>query len=376
MKNTNCWNSSQKYLSILMVFVSLFLLIESAIACEAPPKVCDWKRKIVGLKTNNMIASGIMIDKGIIVTNRHVVEDYQSVLVRDHEGNIESAGIIPHNVQVDLAILVRDSEKTVPNITQSFPNTGSQTLYVVAFDQGRNASRVYEPSNFAHYPNQKKYPLARIHSNAKALPGNSGGAVVDQHGSLVGILASGDRRFSEIIPSTKLEEVFATMNKKHSNRFFEIGGLIRKCADALYASAAIIKDPPSPIVNKIERNCYNSDNKQLIDQAGQTFGRWWMFGLSEKYLKKSESMDPFSPNTLMSLAVTYHLSRNSEQSVKILKRYLELDPKNHQALRMGIQGAGAVGDKVFADRVLELMNKHNPSAVPLAESFLENAFAD
>jgi hypothetical protein len=376
MKNTDCWNSSQKYLSILMVFVSLFLLIESAIACEAPPKVCDWKRKIVGLKTNNMIASGIMIDKGIIVTNRHVVEDYQSVLVRDHVGNIESASIIPHNVQVDLAILFRDSEKTVPNITQSFPNTGSQTLYVVAFDQGRNASRVYEPSNFAHYPNQKKYPLARIHSNAKALPGNSGGAVVDQHGSLVGILASGDRRFSEIIPSTKLEEVFATMNKKHSNRFFEIGGLIRKCADALYASAAIIKDPPSPIVNKIERNCYNSDNKQLIDQAGQTFGRWWMFGLSEKYLKKSESMDPFSPNTLMSLAVTYHLSRNSEQSVKILKRYLELDPKNHQALRMGIQGAGAVGDKVFADRVLELMNKHNPSAVPLAESFLENAFAD
>jgi hypothetical protein len=376
MKNTDCWNSSQKYLSILMVFVSLFLLIESAIACEAPPKVCDWKRKIVGLKTNNMIASGIMIDKGIIVTNRHVVEDYQSVLVRDHVGNIESASIIPHNVQVDLAILFRDSEKTVPNITQSFPNTGSQTLYVVAFDQGRNASRVYEPSNFAHYPNQKKYPLARIHSNAKALPGNSGGAVVDQHGSLVGILASGDRRFSEIIPSTKLEEVFATMNKKHSNRFFEIGGLIRKCADALYASAAIIKDPPSPIVNKIERNCYNSDNKQLIDQAGQTFGRWWMFGLSEKYLKKSESMDPFSPNTLMSLAVTYHLSRNSEQSVKILKRYLELDPKNHQALRMGIQGAGAVGDKVFADRVIELMNKHNPSAVPLAESFLENAFAD
>ena len=62
--------------------------------------------------------------------------------------------------------------------------------------------------------------------------------------------------------------------------------------------------------------------------------------------------------------------------MKILKRYLELDPENPQALRMGIQGAGAVGDKVFADRVLELMKKHNPSAVPLAESFIENAFAD
>ena len=86
-------------------------------------------------------------------------------------------------------------------------------------------------------------------------------------------------------------------------------------------------------------------------------------------------MDPSSPNTLMSLAVTFHLSRNSEQSVEILKRYLELDPRNHQALRMSIQGAAAVGDKIFADRVLELMKEHNPAAVPLAESFIENAFA-
>ena len=376
MKNTVSWNSSQKNRSSLAVFISLFVVIESAIACEAPPEVCNWKKKIVGLKTDSMIASGILINEDLIVTNRHVVEDHQSVLVRDYGGNIDSASVIPHNIQVDIAILVKGSNHIVPDIPKGLSNTQSQKLYVVAFDQGRNASRVYEPSTFANYPNLEKYALARIHSNAKALPGNSGGAVVDQNGSLVGILASGDRRFSEIIPSIKLAEVFASMNKKHSNKFFETGGFIRRCADALYASAAIIKNPPNPIVNKIERNCYNSDNRQLIDQAGQAFGRWWMFDLSEKYLKKSESMDPFSPNTLMSLAVTYHLSRDSEKSVKILKRYLELDPENPQALRMGIQGAGAIGDKVFADRVLELMKKHNPSAVPLAESFIENAFAD
>ena len=376
MQNTDRWNSFQTHFSSLVVFISIFLQIGGVIACEAPPEVCDWKKKIVGLKTDNMIASGISIDEGVIITNRHVVEDFQSVLVRDFDGDIDSAQVIPHNIQIDLAILVRGSNGTVPNIKRDFSEARSQNLYVVAFDQGRNAVRVYEPSDFAHYPNLKKYPQARIHSNAKALPGNSGGAVVDQHGSLVGILASGDRRFSEIIPSTKLGEVFASMNKKHSGIFFEIGGLIRQCADALYASADIIKNPPNPIVNKIERNCYNTDNRQLIDQAGQTFGRWWMFDLSEKFLKKSESIDPFSPNTLMSLAVTYHLSRNSEQSVKILKRYLELDPKNHQALRMSIQGAGATGDKAFAFRVLELMKEHNPSALPLAESFIENAFAD
>ena len=114
-----------------------------------------------------------------------------------------------------MAVLVRGSDKTLPNITRVFSEARSQKLYVVAFDQGRNAARVYEPNDFAYYPNLKKYPLAGIHSNARALPGNSGGAVVDQHGSLVCILASGDRRFSGIIPSTNLEAVFASVNNKH-----------------------------------------------------------------------------------------------------------------------------------------------------------------
>ena len=79
MQNTGCWNSSQKLLSGLVVFISLFLQIENVIACEAPPKVCDWEKKIVGLKTDNMIASGILIDGGFIITNRHVVVERQTI---------------------------------------------------------------------------------------------------------------------------------------------------------------------------------------------------------------------------------------------------------------------------------------------------------
>ena len=48
-------------------------------------------KKIVGLKTKSMVASGILINENLIVTNRHVVEDHQSVLVRDYGGNIDSA---------------------------------------------------------------------------------------------------------------------------------------------------------------------------------------------------------------------------------------------------------------------------------------------
>ena len=166
------------------------------------------------------------------------------------------------------------------------------------------------------------------------------------------------------------------MGVLHKGAFSEIGGFIRRCADALHASASILKDPPNPIISKNERNCLKSKNKQLLDQAGQTFGRWWMFDISEKFLRKSEKLDPRSPNTLMSLAVNYHLSRKPKQAIDILKRYLDLDPSNQQALRLSIQNAGIVRDRAFADKALDLMERHNPSALPLANSYLENAFSD
>ena len=97
--------------------------------------------------------------------------------------------------------------------------------------------------------------------------------------------ASGDHRISEIIPATNIDWVLGSISALHKETFSEIGGFIR-CADALHASASIMKDPPNPIISKIERNCLESQNKQLLDQAGQTFGRWWLFENSENSPKK------------------------------------------------------------------------------------------
>ena len=364
------------YVTAISFLLAVPSYIEAAVACEAPNAVCEWRERIVGIKTPNMIASGILIKDGQILTNRHVVEDHQSILVKNFDGSIEKAEVIPHDVPVDLAIVNSGFKQIEPDLAELIAKTQSQTLYVVAFDQGRNSNRVYKHSTFALYPELREYPTSRIHSNSKALPGNSGGAVVNEHGMLVGVLASGDHRISEIIPAKNIEKVLGSMDALHKESFSEIGGFIRRCADALHASASILKDPPNPIISKIERNCLKSKNKQLLDQAGQTFGRWWMFDISEKFLRKSEKLDPRSPNTLMSLAVNYHLSRKPKQAIDILKRYLELDPSNQQALRLSIQNAGIVRDRDFADKALDLMKRHNPSALPLANSYIENAFSD
>jgi len=362
--------------ALLFVWLAIHGIGTAYADCSAPAPVCAWMPKIVGIKTPNMIASGVQISADFIVTNRHVAEDHQQVLTRNHKAALRPAVPIPHDFAADLVMLrLQDSDAMLPTKVDVAPKSSSQ-LYVVGFDQGRNASRVYKPAEFAHYPDSTAFPQARIHTDARALPGNSGGAVVDADGRLVGILASGDGKLSEVIPAEHINAVLSRSGPEHETAFFDQGRAVRICADTLYFAAEIPRNPPLPLIRKITDNCRKANNKQLYDQAGQLFGKWWMFAESEQFLLLGQAADPNSPNTLMSLAVTYHLDRQPKKGRPILKRYLELDPSNAQALRLGIQTAGLLKDQAFADEVLELMRQHNPAALPLAESFIKEAFGN
>ena len=354
-----------------------------AAPCDAPAAVCVWQNRIVGVRTPNMIASGTILPGGYIVTNHHVAEDHPRLVTRDSQGTITRAVPQPHDVEVDLVLLRPEGmEPALPDATMSdmtMPSQASsrpQQLFIVAFDQGRNGPRVYRPGDWARYPRDGVSMRARIHTNARALPGNSGGAVVDETGSLVGILASGDGKISEVIPAAHIGAVAGRMSPSHANGFAMTGQAIRECADALYDTATISRDPPPDLVSVIDASCMASGNKQLLDQAGQSFGRWWMFARSRAFLQRSLALDPDSPNSLMSMAVTLHLDRDLAAELPILKRYLAIHPANAQALRMAVQVAGGLGEREFGMQALELMRRHNPAAVPLAESFLDQAFTD
>ena len=343
--------------------------------CTHPIPVCAWEKRIVGIKTPNMIASGLILDNGLIVTNRHVTEDHKSLRIKLASGLIVEAQPIPNDHAADLTLLEFVNPTEFPDIIR-LHNGSEQELRVVAFDQGRNGSRIYPKGTFAIYPDWSRHPQARVHTDAFALPGNSGGAVITSEGDLVGILASGDGSINEVIPAGLMTPVISVSAEKHRTGYLERGAAIRKCADLLYESEKIPKSPPSTLVSNLKASCLKSRNKQLYDQAGQLFGKWWMFRLSKMFLKESIKMDPNSPNTLMSLAVAYHLNREYAEEKPILSRYLELNPSDPQALRLSVQVAGALQDRKLADRAISLMRLHNPNAVELAEEFLGNAFAN
>ena len=357
---------------LLAYFFSKFALSDLK-NCKYNENICNKLNQVVGIKTPMMVASGTIIDDDFIVTNRHVVEDHKQLIIRYYNGEIKKAFPLTHNFPADLAILTLNKQKKIPTKLLKL-NKINGMIRVIGFDQGRKSNRIYDKGKVIAYSDTNKYPQSRIHTNAKSLPGNSGGAVVDDNGNLVGILASGDGNINEIIPISLVNEVIKRTDLKHEDNFFKIGKKIRLCADNLEEAQYVQKNLDDKIKKNIDSYCWNSQNKQLIDQAGQTFGRLGDLNKARKFLEKSLTLDPSSPNSLISLAIVYHIQRDLEKERPLIIKLLKLTPENPQVLRLGVQVAGILKDKNMSDNVLELMSKYNKDALPLAKKFIENAF--
>ena len=360
------------YIVFIALFSSKFALSDLK-NCKYNENICNKLNQVVGIKTPMMVASGTIIDDDFIVTNRHVVEDHKQLIIRYYNGEIKKAFPLAHNFPADLAILTLNKQKRNPTKLLKL-NKIKGMIRVIGFDQGRKLNRIYDKGKIIAYSDTNKFPQSRIHTDAKSLPGNSGGAVVDDTGNLVGILASGDGNINEIVPISLVNEVIKNTSKQHKENFFKIGENIRLCADNLEEAQYIQKNLNDKIANNIDNYCWNSENKQLIDQAGQTFGRLGDLNKARKFLEKSVTLDPSSPNSLISLAIVYHIQRDLEKEKPLILRLLKLTPENPQVLRLGVQVAGILKDKEMSENVLELMTKYNREALPLAKKFIENAF--
>ena len=359
-----------------IVFIALFIskfALSDLKNCKYNENICNKLNQVVGIKTPMMVASGTIIDDDFIVTNRHVVEDHKQLIIRYYNGEIKKAFPLTHNFPADLAILTLNKQKKIPTKLLKL-NKINGMIRIIGFDQGRKSNRIYDKGKVIVYSDTNKYPQSRIHTDAKSLPGNSGGAVVDDIGNLVGILASGDGNINEIIPISLVNEVIKRTDLIHEDNFFKIGKKIRLCADNLEEAQYIQKNLDDKIKKNIDTYCWNSQNKQLIDQAGQTFGRLGDLNKARKFLEKSIKLDPSSPNSLISLAIIYHIQRDLEKEKPLILRLLKLTPENPQVLRLGVQVAGILKDKEMSENVLELMTKYNREALPLAKKFIENAF--
>ena len=245
------------YFKYFFYHIVMYTLIYSSSAlsdtqkCSYSKNICNKLDKVVGIKTPMMVASGTIINDEIIVTNRHVVEDHKQFIIKFNNGKIKKAFPLPHNFPADLVLLTLKKEYKKINKLPNLNNIEGK-IRVIAYDQGRNRNRIYNSGKIISFSDFIKYPQARIHTNAKSLPGNSGGSVVDENGQLIGILASGDGNINEVIPVSLINKIIKNTNLKYKDEFFKIGSYIKLCADNLETAFNVQNDLDIKIINNIE----------------------------------------------------------------------------------------------------------------------------
>lgn len=336
--------------------------------CAAPAPVCAAKASVFPIASFDPQASAVLIAPDLLVTNRHVVADNPRAEIFRPDGSRLMADVVTTIYPGDL-VLLRTKGLTAPRLPIGAATLQSE-LHTVAADVGRGRIRVYAPGRAQALPAKGK-PLARLHNTARSQPGNSGGALVDAKGQLVGIVTSGGEGRSEAIPASEISRLKEMSGPEHAAASRSVGLAYRQCTEAVDAAGATRQVMASINIAFIAARCLATNNRQLLDLAAQALGRRGHHAQSIELFNAALAQDPNALNTRLGLVVTLHLARRFKDELPHLHHLIGVLPSDIQVLRFAIQAGTWGGDKALANQGVALLKKHHPKLAPLAERFMK-----
>ena len=311
-----------------------------------------------------------MIGPELLITNRHVVADHKNATVYVPNGRVVQASVVPTSYSGDLVLLKLKGLGNLKALDIGSAHQNSK-LFAIGTEIRTKQVRVYPPGRVILLPAEDK-PLARLHHSAHSRPGNSGGALVDNSGRLVGIVTSGGDGFNEAIPATEIESLRLLSGQQFEQESRKIGIAYRQCINALEMSKSGPKSDQILSKTNIIEDCANSINRQLFDLAGQTLGRAGQVDDAIAMFQRALAQDPHAINSRMGLIVTLHLARQYGAAVPHLEKLIKLFPTNLRILRLSIQAGKLGGNLNFAHEALELLEQHYPRLAPNFKRFFED----
>lgn len=181
----------------------------------------------MGVSAFDPYGSGVRIAEDLIVTNRHVIADETQAKLRLPDGSEVTGEVVPTSFAGDL-ILVRAKLSPGPALRPVPGAVMGGALYTVGQDVNSGAIRVFPQGHRLVAPQPDK-PYSRLHHTAYTQPGNSGGALVNSKGELVGIATSGGEGRFEAVPAAQISRLRAESGPDHVERSAEIGAAYRDC---------------------------------------------------------------------------------------------------------------------------------------------------
>lgn len=158
--------------------------------------------------------TGFLVDgKGYIITNAHVVEGSQAVVLQNNKGQEFRASIIHINQENDIAILkIKDEDfKTHSVLPYSFKKNGAELgeqLFTLGFPR---EEIVYNEGYMSALTGFNGDTLS-CQIGVPVNPGNSGGPVFNRNGEVIGIINTRQTQAEGVVFAVNAKNIFNTVD--------------------------------------------------------------------------------------------------------------------------------------------------------------------
>lgn len=147
---------------------------------------------VVTVRTDSGVGSGVVLRPDVVVTNQHVVGDKTAVELTYADGTVSPGEVLGTDTVTDLAV-VRTERKDlpVPEYRTQLPRPGETALAIgspLGFENSVTAgiiSGLHREIPGSAAKTQSLVDL--IQTDASISPGNSGGALIDAQGRIIGV---------------------------------------------------------------------------------------------------------------------------------------------------------------------------------------------
>ncbi|MCB1477695.1 MAG: trypsin-like peptidase domain-containing protein [Rhodobiaceae bacterium] len=339
-------------------------------ACSAPEPVCAARESVFAISAFDPLGSAVRIDADMLVTVRHVVADEVEITVLLEDGTRRKAQIVPTGFKGDLALLKVEGLPEGPVASIDAARDG-EAVFTVGADASKRTIVAYDEGQVTALP-AKGFSRARLHSTAYSQPGNSGGALVDADGRLVGIVASGGEGRFEAIPASAIAVLQAESGPAYADENAETGAASRICILKLEGVRSGQRRIADEDAQALETACRRSNNRQNLDLAAQALGQSGRLEDSIHLYEEALALDPNAVNTRLGLAISLHIAGRYEEEVIHLRHLMEAAGEDPQVLRLAIQAGIWGGDRALSEKAFAMLELTNPQMAKAARRFLDD----
>ncbi|MYK32046.1 MAG: trypsin-like serine protease [Boseongicola sp. SB0670_bin_30] len=336
--------------------------------CPHPAAVCIMRQAVFPVSSFDPMASATRIAQAFLVTNRHVVADRMDAVVHTPDGP-RGAEVIASDYLGDLVLLGVDGlpeDGHVPTLNDTAAEAAR--LYVVGADVRRREVRVLDPGTLIAGPAENA-ELGRIHVTARMQPGFSGGALVDEGGTLVGIAVGGGEGRYEAIPLAQVIRLLEGRNSDAASELTEwLGQAFANCAEKIDATDNGAQIEPQAVV----KACSTAFNHGQLLEAGRVLARAGALEGAAALHGQAVRQAPNSINARLSLLASMQLAARFEDMIEHARWLIAMAPDDPRALRIAIQSG--VWGKVpeLAEEAYRLLLDADPRQARAARRFIDS----